>query len=518
LPRGLDRHRALPATEVLVGRIAWLIRLRWLAVAGTLLGAEVAPRVLPVQLHSGRIHIVLLALVGYNLIAWMVVRRRARLAAAAIARQPPEQAATPASPALEERRPDDRPGILGRTLLPRTSVGTLPYNREAGAAAAFALVQIVTDQLLLALLLHFTGGIENPIWVFFTFHVIFASVLLSAPATYAIAGLGSLLLAGIAVGELSGVLVHHPLGVFWSDGAYRLPALVAGYLALQVATLFAAAYLASSITARLRRREVDVLVLTRQLADKAERLEAAYQELSIAERAKSQYMRKVAHELRQPLGTVKTALAVALQSPGDMQPQTRQLIERAERRAGALADMTQELLALARARGGGVAANLAPVDLAPVAARVIEEMQAKAADAGVSLTVELQLGIPPVQGDAEGLGDLLVNLIGNAIRYTPAGGHVWFRAQHRADRILLEVEDTGIGIATAERERIFDEFYRAPAAREHFAQGSGLGLAIARAVVEQHRGRISVHDRDGGGSIFRVELPLADEPALVAAG
>jgi signal transduction histidine kinase len=200
-----------------------------------------------------------------------------------------------------------------------------------------------------------------------------------------------------------------------------------------------------------------------------------------------------------------------------MDPQTRGIIERAERRAGALAELTQELLSLARARGGRAAIQLAPVDLAAVAARVIEEQQQRALEHGLTFTVELQLGLPPVLGDAESLADMLANLIGNAIRYTPAGGHVWFRARGSGDRLALEVEDTGIGIAPADRARIFDDFYRAPDAREHAPQGSGLGLAIVKAVVEQHQGSIVVEERIGGGTRFRVELPLAELNQLVAA-
>jgi signal transduction histidine kinase len=116
--------------------------------------------------------------------------------------------------------------------------------------------------------------------------------------------------------------------------------------------------------------------------------------------------------------------------------------------------------------------------------------------------------MPPVTGDAEGLGDLIGNLVGNAIRYTPGGGQVWFRAARSADRLVLEVADNGIGIPPADRDRIFDEFYRTPAAREHTRQGTGLGLAIVKAVVAQHSGTIAVAERAGGGTLFRVELPL----------
>lgn len=499
-----EGHRALRATDVLLGRNAWLIRLRWIAVLATVGFAQLAPVLLPIRIQVGRINQLALALAAYNLAAWIDLRRRVREDTAIQAGHiPPPDG-------------EDKPCAPGRWLLPGTYLGTLPYDWEAGCAAVFALLQIVLDLTFLMALIHFTGGIENPAWVFCTFHVIFASVLLSATATYAIASFAVLLLGALNLGEVNGWLPHYSLGT--SGALYSQPGLIAAYLLLQAATLYTTAYLASSITARLRRREVDVLMLTRYLGDKAERLEAAYQELSIAEKAKSAYMRKVAHELRQPLGVVKTALTVALQNTSrSLDPQTRDLIERAERRAGGLAEMTQELLSLSRARGGHAAISMAPVEIATVAARVLDEEQHRAAESGVSLGVELQIGLPPILGDAEGLADLIGNLIGNAIRYTPAGGHVWFRARLAANRLVIEVEDTGIGIAPADRDRIFDEFYRAPAAREYSPQGSGLGLAIVKAVVDQHQGSITVADREGGGTRFRVELPLLEStlPALV---
>ena len=502
LPQTLDAHRALPATEVLIGRIAWLIRLRWVGVGGTIAFTEFAHWTLPIQLQTGRIRLLVLALAAYNLIAWLALGRHDH--------------ADAKEPAISATSVPDHPGALARWLLPRTAIGTLPYDRQAGRSAIFAFVQITTDLLLLALLLHFSGGVENPAWVFFTFHIIFASVLLSRRATYALATFASLLLIAVVLGELSGFLPHYSLGTHWGLESYLQPGLIGAYLFLQTLTLFATAYLASSVTGRLRRREVDVLVLTRELTEKAERLEAAYQELSIAERSKSQYMRKVAHELRQPLGTIKTALAVALQNAADsLEPQTRTIIERAERRAGALAEMTQELLSLSRARGGRAAVEMEPVEIAVVAARVLDELHSRALEYGIALSVDLQAGLPPLIGDAEGLTDMIGNLIGNAIRYTPAGGRVWFRTSRDHDRLVVEVEDTGIGIPAADRHRIFEDFYRSPAAREHAPQGSGLGLAIVRAVVEQHQGSITVEEREGGGTRFRVELPHA-EPAGLA--
>lgn len=114
-----------------------------------------------------------------------------------------------------------------------------------------------------------------------------------------------------------------------------------------------------------------------------------------------------------------------------------------------------------------------------------------------------------MNGDGEGLGDLLSNLLGNAIRYTPTGGRVCLTMREEEGQLLVEVADTGIGIEEKALGRIFDEFYRSEAARANTADGSGLGLAIVKAVVGQHRGTIEVESEVGRGTPFRVRMPLS---------
>jgi two-component system phosphate regulon sensor histidine kinase PhoR len=118
-------------------------------------------------------------------------------------------------------------------------------------------------------------------------------------------------------------------------------------------------------------------------------------------------------------------------------------------------------------------------------------------------------GLPAVNGDAARLREVLQNLLENAVRYTPAGGRVHVRASARNGLVEIAVEDTGIGIPSTDRERIFERFYRVDAARSREVGGTGLGLSIARHLVEAHGGRIEVESEVGKGSIFRVLLPAA---------
>lgn len=398
---------------------------------------------------------------------------------------------------------------LATLLLPRAWWG-LEHGWEVLQAAAFASAQITLDLVALALLLHFAGGITNPFAFFLVFHVVISSVLLSRRATYMQATIGLALAAGVGVGELLGVLAHHPLAGLAPGEQFRNGAFVAGQLFVLGTTLFLCAYMAGSIAARLRFRERERLLLANELAAKAQALEQAYARLTQTERAKSQYMRKVAHELRGPLGTIKTTLAVLRDGAAGALPDgARDMIERVERRAGELAQVTSDLLELSRAREGRLAVELHAVDLAALVSDVVAGSRPQADQAGVALVTETAAGRATVRGDEIALRQLTGNLVGNAIRYTPRGGSVRIELAVAEGGITLVVADTGIGIAAEELPRIFEEFYRSPEARAFNHEGTGLGLAIVKAVAEQHGGEVTVASEVGKGTCFTVALPAA---------
>jgi signal transduction histidine kinase len=398
---------------------------------------------------------------------------------------------------------------LATFLLPRAWWG-LEHGWEVLQAAAFASAQITLDLVALALLLHFAGGITNPFAFFLVFHVVISSVLLSRRATYMQATIGFGLAAAVGLGELFGVLDHFPLAGLARGDQFRSPAFVGGQLFVLGTTLYLCAYMSGSIAARLRFRERDRLLLAEELAGKAAALEQAYARLSQTERAKSQYMRKVAHELRGPLGTIRTTLAVLRDgAAGPLPDSAHDLIERVERRAGELSQVTADLLELTRAREGRLGVELDDVDLAAVVAEVVEDCREPAAKAGVAISSSVGDGPSIVRGEATSLRQLVGNLVANAIRYTPRGGAVRVALAAAEGSLSLEVEDTGIGIPAEDLTRVFDEFYRSPNARGFNSEGTGLGLAIVRAAAEQHGGRVLVRSEVGKGTCFTVKLPAA---------
>jgi signal transduction histidine kinase len=467
-----------------------LIRLRWIAVVGVAAFLAVARHALPLELPFLALYGVLAGLAAGNLVFLLLFRRWRRAQGTTLAWR-------------GER--------LLRFLVPREERG-LGGESETIQAALFANAQILFDLVLLAALLHLGGGIENPFLYLFVFHVIIAAILLSRAATYLYATLGLLLVSTVAVGEALGQLTHYPLGGPWALGAYRAPALVGGQIFVLGTTLYLAAYMGSTIGSRLRARERDAVRLSDALAEKARALETANDSLRQIERSKSQYMRKVSHELRGPLGTIQTAVKVVLGGEEALASSSRDLLGRAERRAGELAQLVQDLLHLSRAREGPLPAARALVRLDEIVIDLVREAEPAAREAGISLSHTVGPGVTQCEGDAAGLQQLVGNLLGNALRYTPRGGGVGLSLERAGDRVRLVVEDTGIGIPSADLPRVFDEFYRSANARERVADGTGLGLAIVKAVAEQHGGTVVAESEPGHGTRFTVELPLTCPP------
>jgi signal transduction histidine kinase len=233
-----------------------------------------------------------------------------------------------------------------------------------------------------------------------------------------------------------------------------------------------------------------------------------YQALEMADRAKSEFVRMVTHELRSPLSAVQSMLRILEQ--GYVDPLTfsqKDLIQRSQRRISFLLALVKDLLELAAGKMEQLKGEKKEVILNPIIVKVTELMRASAEEKRLELEVEIAKEPLVLVGVEDGLERVLMNLVSNAVKYTPAGGSVAVRAWSENDRIKIEVSDTGIGIPEEALPRIFTEFYRARNARAWEMEGTGLGLAIARDVVEQHGGQISVKSAVGKGSTFYVTLP-----------
>jgi signal transduction histidine kinase len=234
----------------------------------------------------------------------------------------------------------------------------------------------------------------------------------------------------------------------------------------------------------------------------------AYEALEMADRAKSDFMRMLTHEFRSPLSAVQSMLRLLETGVvGPLAEKQRDLVERSQRRIAILLSMVNDLLELAAGKMEMLQGVKTEVNLSQLIAKVSELMQPRAQEKGIEYQVEVTDDPIILQGFEEGLERVVMNLVSNAIKYTPTGGSVAVRARTMDHKIQLEVSDTGIGIPEEALPRIFTEFYRAKNAKAVDVDGTGLGLVLVKDVVEQHGGQLSVASEVDRGSTFTVTLP-----------
>ncbi|MDQ2809351.1 MAG: ATP-binding protein [Chloroflexota bacterium] len=249
-------------------------------------------------------------------------------------------------------------------------------------------------------------------------------------------------------------------------------------------------------------------------ADEVGRLAATFDAMLVRLDTAFQLQRRFAadasHELRTPLAIIKGNIGVALQrsrSAAEYQQVLTDLDDEVDR----LTRLVEDLLLLARADSGHPLLHLEPLDLADLLQVVVDQVRPLAAARGIGLTLQNPPAVPML-GDPDKLLRLFLNLLDNAIKYTPAGGQITVRAAGTAAGITVTVQDSGLGMPAEQLAHIFERFYRADAARSRVNGGSGLGLAIAQWIVQAHNGQIVATSQIGAGSTFAVQLPYALPP------
>jgi signal transduction histidine kinase len=246
-------------------------------------------------------------------------------------------------------------------------------------------------------------------------------------------------------------------------------------------------------------------------ADSARRLLLEQNErLLEADRLKDEFVALISHDLRTPLTSIVGFTELALEAPDSppLDDERQSYLEVISRSSERLLHLVDDLLFVARLQAGrGLDLELTELDLALVARQSVHEAQPRARGKGL----ELRCGgaeSASVVGDRGRLFQLLDNLIANAIKFTPSGGTIDVSVEQAPDAVVVEVRDTGIGLAPEDAERLFDRFYRSSRAVTEQIPGTGLGLFIARAITEAHGGRISARGNEGGGATLRIELPV----------
>ena len=227
-----------------------------------------------------------------------------------------------------------------------------------------------------------------------------------------------------------------------------------------------------------------------------------------AEERRREFVANVSHELRTPLTNIRS-YAETIRDAGDELPRELEnsFLDIVINESDRMTHIVQDLLTLSRLDSGRSEMNMACFDFGAAIDSVLRSIELEARRHGHELTHDYH-DLPMIMGDRGRIEQVMLNVLGNAVKYTPDGGHIRVTAGTVGERVWMEVADDGIGIPKADRSRIFERFYRVDKARSRESGGTGLGLSIATEIVQRHNGTLSLVDREGPGTTVRLELPI----------
>lgn len=358
----------------------------------------------------------------------------------------------------------------------------------------FLALHSVVDVLFLTFLIHLTGGIENPLYFFYIFHVIIGSFIFPGRWPYALSTLVFALFFLLVIGEFNGLIAHHCIYQSGFHDNAMLNMLIVGIFST---TVYLTTYICTGFMRLYRLNQKKIQDLNQRLMEK--------------EKERVRFYRFSSHELKAPVVAIKTGIDTALSAYGAQMPgQAVHLLERAVRRAGQMLEMLKELLELSKFQQK-LQKQCKKIELGQLLQQIMDAFKENARAKDIQI-IYRESDVPVfVQAVEEDLRSVFNNLLSNAIRYNKPSGKVEINLRLESNRGVVKICDTGIGIDTQEKEKIFEPFYRTSEAKQYVRDGTGLGLSLTKQIVENMEGEISVHSQMGAGTCFEVKLPAAGD-------
>lgn len=227
------------------------------------------------------------------------------------------------------------------------------------------------------------------------------------------------------------------------------------------------------------------------------------------ERARAEFVANASHELQTPLTAIRGFAETLLDGALDEPESSRRFVEIIQRESVRLSELVDELLDLSKIESGRLPVTKTAFSLAELAGDVISRLEIRLSSKSLTLTRQFPPELPSAYADRAQIARVFLNLLDNAVKYTPVGGHITMGAQDEGTHLAAFVSDNGIGIPEEDQDRIFERFYRVDKARSRESGGTGLGLSIVKHLVERNGGSVSVESRPGAGSHFQFTLPKA---------
>jgi len=388
---------------------------------------------------------------------------------------------------------------------------TLSSDLVMQRVRTYGITHIVLDLLAFTVLLHYTGGIENPFLFFVALHIVGGSTLLRRGAVFWIATQAIVMVTLLVFLEYIGVIPHVNLQGFVDPTRYKELSRVLAVLIALASILYATAYMATAISGELRKRQREIVKLREHLLDKtAGELKKVSEEAAKLEEEKNRFLRFLgiaAHDMKAPLAAIQSYFGVMLGGfSGELTEKQKSMIERSSFRITQLMNLISDLLDIPRIETGQIVQEMKETSLRQAIRHSVSELRNLAKQKGLKLTTEIPENLPRVYGSAPRLQQVITNLVNNAINYT-SEGTITVRVMETNSDLQVEVIDSGIGIPPDDLPRVFDDFFRASNVE---VKGTGLGLSISKRIVESHGGKIWVESpcsETGTGSRFSFTLP-----------
>lgn len=242
-------------------------------------------------------------------------------------------------------------------------------------------------------------------------------------------------------------------------------------------------------------------------------LSHALERLSELNQLKADFVANISHELRTPMTHIVGYIdLLADDTFGPVSPQQREALETLHRAAERLNGLIDDLIQFSDTSRGGITLNVQSVSLRDMIQEMLSRMMSKAQRGNVRIEIQLPSDLPPVHADGRKITWVISQLVDNGIKFTPSGGKVTLRAGGASDRVWVTVEDTGVGIAASRMNELFEPFHQLDGSITRRQGGTGMGLYLCKQIVEAHGSKITLQSKEGSGSMFLFDLPVARAP------
>jgi signal transduction histidine kinase len=358
------------------------------------------------------------------------------------------------------------------------------------AEIVFLQFHIFIDLIFLTALLHYSGGVENPIYFFYAFHVILSSIIFPGRTPIVIATLVVILFSSLVYLEYTGILHHYCI---FSTDLHSNELLIYIILVVFTITVYVTMYICMSFMYIYREVKIQIDRQNLQLIE--------------ADKQKSQFFRFTSHELKSPVVAIKSSVDGVIKNFSDqMDDRANDLLQRASRRSDQMLEIIRELLELSKNRSRAVR-DREIIEINQLIPELIEHQEVQAEEKTINLEVNLSEEELLIYGHPDSFKEIFQNLLSNALRYTKENGIIKIVTRDLGDKIELSIKDTGIGITADDIPKVFDEFFRSENAKKEMKFGTGLGLSIVKQIIENYGGKINVQSTLGEGTRFSIIFP-----------